>query len=124
MGASSAFKADPAYPYETPYAQVEIEVPVVRLEDWWKEFEKDLKIDLLCMDLQGAELRALKGMGDLLHQVDFIITEVQYRPLYFDSPVLDEVREFLLQYQFKGRRVLDNNKWFGDVLFEKCRDVL
>jgi FkbM family methyltransferase len=116
IGASSAFKADPSYPYERRYQQKEIYVEAQRLDDWWGDRPAP---ELLCMDLQGGELEALKGCGDLLNDIQVIVTEGQYRPLYHNTPVLKDLEEYLKQYDFHlvtGRRV---NDWFGDFLFVK-----
>lgn len=116
IGASSAFKANHDYPYETPYKQEQEEVQVVRLEDWWKENE-DSKIDLLCMDLQGSELKALHGAGDLLHSIDYIISEIQYKRLYEGTPLYSEIKAYLESYGLVEKEVVPVNDWFGDALF-------
>ena len=115
-GASSAFTANHDYPYETPYKQKEVEVEVVRLEDWWKENET-VDIDLLCMDLQGSELKALQGAGDLLHSIDYIISEVQTKRLYHDTPLFSDIKDFLEPYGFVVKEMVPVNSWFGDALF-------
>tara|TARA_B100001939_G_scaffold128063_3_gene110975 strand:- start:6085 stop:6738 length:654 start_codon:yes stop_codon:yes gene_type:complete len=115
-GASSAFTANHDYPYETPYKQEEVEVEVVRLEDWWKENET-VDIDLLCMDLQGSELKALQGAGDLLHSIDYIISEVQTKRLYHDTPLFSDIKDFLEPYGFVVKEMVPVNSWFGDALF-------
>ena len=117
-GASSAFKANHAYPYETPYEQNKIDVDVVRLDDWWEENETG-DIDLLCMDLQGSELKALEGAGDLLHSIDYIITEVQFERLYHSTPYFSDINEYLKEYNFMDADVVGVNDWFGDALFVK-----
>ena len=122
MGASSAFKANADYPYEK-YEQIEITVDAVRLDEWWKENLPDLEIDLLCMDLQGAEMSALIGAGDLLDQPRYVITECQFQKLYHDTPVYEDLEKYLQKYNFKGMEVRAANSWFGDALFDKgpCR---
>lgn len=116
-GASSAFKANVAYPYET-YQQSTVDVPAVRLEDWWDENMGDLKMDLLCMDLQGAELNAMNGMGDLLYDPRYVITECQFKNIYHDTPVYDDLEKYLHKYNFKGIEIRSSNEWFGDALFD------
>ena len=118
MGASSAFIANSEYPYEK-YKQDEIEVSAVRLDEWWKENMGDLKIDMICMDLQGAEMNAMIGMGDLLDQPRYVITECQFQNLYHDTPVYEDLENYLRQYKFVGVEVRSANSWFGDALFDK-----
>ena len=109
MGASSLMRANTDYPYER-YEQVEIEVESIRLDSVID------RCDLLCIDAQGAELGVLAGMGELLSDVRFIITEAQTRPMYHGASLLTSIGG-LLSTDFKlveGRRV---NDWFGDYLF-------
>jgi len=115
-GASSAFKANHDYPYESPYRQEQIDVEVVRLEDWWNENER-VDIDLLCMDLQGSELKALQGCGDLLNSVDYIISEIQLKRLYHDTPLFSDLKDFLEPFGFVVQDMVPVNDWFGDALF-------
>lgn len=120
IGASSAFKADPTYPYERRYQQRQITVPAQRVDSWWAEHKADTPApQLICMDLQGSELEALKGCGDLLKDVEVIVTEGQYRRLYYETPLLRDIEAYLKEWDFHlvtGERV---NDWFGDFLFVK-----
>ena len=122
IGASSAFKASSDYPYEK-YEQSEITVQAVRLDEWWQENLPDVEIDLLCMDLQGAEMSAMIGAGDLMNQPRYVITECQFQNIYHDTPVYEDLEKYLHQYGFKGIEIRTSNSWFGDALFDKgpCR---
>ena len=115
IGASSAFKANPKYPYEK-YEQSVVEVDAVRLDDWWNKNGIG-NIDLICMDIQGSELEALKGMGELLKDVKYIITECQYKRLYKNTPLLNDLDDFLHSLGFTCREIHDANDWFGDAIF-------
>jgi len=121
-GASSAFKADPAYPYET-YQQTEVEVPCVRLDEFCAQHE--IEPDLICMDLQGSELAALRGMGSMLNAQNLrhIISEIQFSPVYQDAPTHSDLTEFLNPFGFEEALSIGVNTWFGDALFKK-RDWL
>jgi len=116
-GASSVFRANHDYPYETPYEQAEVEVQAVRVEDWWRDNVGSKPIDLLAMDLQGAELESLRGMGDLLHDVRYIITEGQHKRLYHDTPLISDIEDYLADYGFVLMGGVDVNDWFGDFVF-------
>ena len=52
------------------------------------------------MDLQGAEIEALKGAGDLLKNVKYIITEGCVQPFYQGAPHIDEITTLLEEYGF------------------------
>ena len=81
IGASSLFKINENYQI-TKYGQKKyhqqgekIKVPAIRLDSFMNDNNID-KIDLICMDLQGAELFALEGMGEKLKNTKYIITEL------------------------------------------------
>lgn len=68
-------------------------------------------VNFLNFDIQGAELKALKGMGDYLKKVDYIYTEVNSDYLYVDCCLIGEIDEYLRCFGFK--RVL--TKMAGDA---------
>jgi FkbM family methyltransferase len=114
-GASSLYQANHVY---TDFKQEKITVPMSTLS---KELHSRgvTSIDLIWMDLQGAELSALKGLGDtLLANTAFIQTEVEHVPLYEGQPLFGDVRRFL---ELKGFRLLTYSggagRQFSDVIF-------
>ena len=99
-GASSLFKSNGAYNHIEKYVQKEIEVPCIQLETFCKENNID-HIDLIWMDLQGAELIALKSMGrELMSTVKVIHTELEMTPIYKDQCLFEDVNQFLKNYNF------------------------
>ncbi len=59
---------------------------------------------VLCkIDVQGYELNVLKGFGDLLNDVDYLIIEVSNEPFYQGAPNSAEVISFLAERGFKIR---------------------
>ncbi len=116
-GASSCFKANLDYPYEQ-YQQDEIEVPAMRVDDWLNENELPTP-ELVCMDLQGAEMKALESMGDKLNDVQYIITEGQRKLLYHDTPLIYEIAGYLKKFGFVLESQKEVNDWFGDYMFVK-----
>mmetsp|Transcript_88156 Transcript_88156/g.197171 ORF Transcript_88156/g.197171 Transcript_88156/m.197171 type:complete len:275 (+) Transcript_88156:68-892(+) len=58
-------------------------------------------IDMIKMDIQGAELLALKGAKDTLKTVKAILLEVSTVPLYPEAPLMIEVIMFLETLGFK-----------------------
>lgn len=114
-GASSCFVADPSYPYEARYEQSEIIVDGIRLDGWLSE--NNCQPEMLCIDLQGAELRALMGMGSFIDSVKYIITEGQIIKMYDGASTISEIEEFLKGCGFSMVHEELVNEWFGDYLF-------
>lgn len=73
-------------------------VKVTRLDEW-AAGENLRGVDFLWLDLQGMELAALKGCGDLLSTVSAIHCEVQTLELYEAAPLYPELCRWL---QLKG----------------------
>jgi len=58
----------------------------------------DIEYNFLNFDIQGAELKALKGMEEYLNKVDYIYTEVNSDYVYKDCAIIDEIDEYLKQF--------------------------
>jgi len=56
--------------------------------------------NFLNLDIQGAELLALRGMGELLQQFDYIYTEVNYSYIYEGCCLIGELDDFLKGFNF------------------------
>lgn len=79
-----------------------------------------LPCDFLNIDLQGAELMALKGMGNQLHDFKWAYIEVNQNYLYRDCALVGDIDDYLKSFGF--RRV--ETKWagntgWGDALYIK-----
>lgn len=61
---------------------------------------KDSKFEFLNLDIQGAELQALIGLGDFLNRVNYIYLEVSNKALYKGAPKSQDLREFLKKSGF------------------------
>ncbi len=77
-------------------------------------------LDFLNMDLQGAELIALKGMGDILHQFKWAYLEVNWAELYKGCPLIEDIDFYMGAYGFKRveAKQCGNTNW-GDALYIK-----
>jgi len=103
--ASSMFKidfskrdsSDPDYNRENP--QKEITVKGQRLDSFMDE-NGIAAIDLLCIDLQGYEINALKSLGDKLKTVKYIITECSIQSTYVGGATFNELNTFLSDNNF------------------------
>lgn len=104
VGASSLFLASEVYKKER-YVQNEIKVPMSTLT---AVNGNSPAPDLIWMDLQGAELMALKGFESKLADVSAIHVEVGFRAVYKGQPLFRDVdqylsRNFSLKYISLGR---------------------
>lgn len=74
--------------------------------------------NFLNMDLQGIELKALEGLGELIHKFDYIFSEVNFREVYEDCSKVQDIDHYLKEFGFA--RVL--TRWYfkegwGDALY-------
>jgi len=79
--------------------------------------------NFLNLDIQGAELKALKGMEEYLPKVDYIYTEVNSDYIYKDCALIGEIDEFLGKYGFTRVETSwndsqpDNTRNWGDAFY-------
>jgi FkbM family methyltransferase len=66
-------------------------------------------IDILKMDIQGGELRALEGAAKLLQErrIRLVVAEVEFQYLYRDQPLAWEVGAYLQRFGFGLYRLHD-----------------
>lgn len=64
------------------------------------EDNKIEKVDMLCIDLQGYELNALKSLGDKLKNVKYIITECSIKNTYEGGTNFVDLNSYLKKYNF------------------------
>jgi FkbM family methyltransferase len=104
-GASSLLMADPKYPHEK-YVQSTITVRATTLDEYSLLHRPP---DLLWMDLQGAELRALMGGRTALKTTRIVHTEVAFRPTYQGQVLFWELDKHL-RSRFK-RAYIEMGRW-------------
>jgi FkbM family methyltransferase len=75
--------------------------------------------DFLNIDIQGAELLALKGFGNLLNNIKYIYTEINTNTLYKDCALVSEIDEYLSKYGFKRVETSMTEFEWGDALYIK-----
>jgi FkbM family methyltransferase len=115
---SSSLLAPSTTRQEFPFVDFQketIRVQVTRLDVWAAE-KKVTRVDFLWLDLQGVELAALEGCGDLLATVSAIHCEVQNVPLYEGAPLYPEVSRWLKKHGFRIAREAVFRRG-GNVLF-------
>jgi FkbM family methyltransferase len=98
------------------YIQKKVLVDSIRLDTFMKRMKID-KVDLLCMDLQGTELLALKGLGKRIYDIHYIISEISFISYYHGDVHYKKLRGFLKDYGFDlvvrigGDALFKNNKY-------------
>lgn len=82
-------------------AKVEqITVDVKRLDDISTELALVPPV-LLKMDVQGFEKEILKGATNCLHQIDYLLFEASFVPMYKGEPLFDEMHSFVKELGFE-----------------------
>jgi FkbM family methyltransferase len=73
----------------------------------------------LTIDVQGAELLALRGMGDLLQRFQHIYVEVNERELYRGCSLVHEIDQFLAAAGFEGVEMKMEKQGWGDAYYRR-----
>ena len=74
--------------------------------------------NLLILDIQGAELLALHGLGSLLENFNVIYTEVNEKELYKDCCKLEDLDSYLGKFNFE-RKYINTLNGYGNALYLK-----
>lgn len=72
--------------------------------------------NFLNIDIQGAELLALKGMHDILHHFDFLYLEINQVEMYKNCALVTEIDTYLIGYGFERIETYMVGGW-GDALY-------
>ena len=90
-----------------------------RLDTIFKLENIDLKIDFLNLDIQGAELLALKSLGNILNDIKYIYTEVNTEHVYKNCALITEIDQYLKQFGFERTKthIVNNKVCWGDALY-------
>ena len=115
-GASSIFKSNGTYT-EEKYVQDEIITNCHCLVSVMKKYSIP-KVDIIWMDLQGAELLALKGLGHYLQNVKYIYTEISHKEIYTGQVMFNELNDFILSNGFIIKNNLSLMGWQENVIYE------
>ena len=75
--------------------------------------------NFLNIDIQGAELLALKSLGDILTNFDYIYLEVNKEEVYIGCALISDIDEYLGKYGFKRVSVSWTVANWGDAFYIK-----
>lgn len=90
----------------------QVDVPVKQLDSF-----NIMDCNFLNMDVQGYELRVLKGATNTLKNIDFIYTEINMDELYEDNCLFSDLNEWLEKHSFKMVWWFDTGCKWGDALY-------
>lgn len=76
------------------------------------------KCDFFVADLQGAEMLALKSLGDYLNDFKWLYLEVNREHVYKNCPLVEEIEEYVSKFGFKRIETKWEGNW-GDCLMVK-----
>lgn len=77
----------------------------------------DIPFNFINIDIQGAELKALKGMESYLNQIEYAYIEVNSDYIYKDCALIDELDDYLKKFNL----IRVETKWtdfkWGDAFY-------
>lgn len=86
-------------------------------------FEKNkldtIKYDFWNLDIQGAELMALKGADDILKNVKVLYLEVNTEEVYKGCALIGDIDEYVAAFGFKRVRTEITQFGWGDAIYVK-----
>lgn len=90
------------------------------IQDIAKENTLDFtKYNFWNFDIQGAELLALRGAGDLLNFPDALYLEVNTEKVYKDCALIEDIDVYVAKYGFKRIATHMTDCGWGDALYIK-----
>ena len=80
------------------------------------------RVDVLKLDVQGAELKALRGARKVLKTAKAVYAEVSFVPIYKDTPLLEDIDAFMRDSGFVRRALYpsDQPQNWGDALYVRA----
>jgi len=93
-------------------------IKTVNLDEWAQTNGVD-KIDVMWLDMQGAEHMVLKAAPRILSTVRIIFTEVSYKQMYEGAMLYPELKAWLEQQGFRVYKQFEEEAGMGDVIFTR-----
>ena len=76
--------------------------------------------NFIALDIQGAELKALRGMEAWLPQIDYIYTEVNQEYVYEGCALVGEIDEYVAKFGFKRVETVWHANAWGDAFYVRA----
>jgi hypothetical protein len=77
----------------------------------------NIKYNFLNFDIQGAELKALKGMEEYLNDVDYLYTEINSDYVYKGCALITDLDNYLLKFGLKRVETKWTDFKWGDAFY-------
>ena len=104
--------------YDADEGKESVDVEVTSLDEFFKD--KDAKIDVIKMDIEGAEMSALEGMANIIKKNENLRLITEFVPWYFQP--LDSLPESflrkLVEYGFKLYLINDDKETVEPVTID------
>jgi len=94
--------------------QSSMSVETSRLDDI---VPREFGATILVLDIQGAELEAILGMGDLMNSIKYIYSEVSREVVYSGGAVVEELDDYLKSLGFKRVATHWTKSGWGDAFY-------
>lgn len=97
-----------------------VRMTTIRLDTLIKKYDLDMsRYDFLNLDLQGAELMALKGLGKYLEGFNHLYIEVNIAELYKGCPLVETIDEYVSKFGFSRLETKMTGWKWGDAYYQK-----
>ena len=98
---------------------IKYNVKSIALNKWILENGLKNKVELIVMDLQGAELLALKGLVPFDKSLKYIVVEACFNYLYDGCSTIKDVTIFLEKYNFYPKKMNGDRFSISDIYTDK-----
>ena len=78
-----------------------------------------IPFNFLNLDIQGTELKVLKGMDQYFNQIDYVYTEVNSDYVYKDCNLINEIDDYLKSFNLERVETYFTDYKWGDAFYKK-----
>jgi len=123
-GSSTAFEVTNIWRNEFQNISIDSfhKIKCERLDDVLLKKNFDSQIDLMVLDIEGSELKALISLGDYINRINFALIEVSFRENFVDGPLFVDIDKFMANHGF-NRVYLKAGAISGDALYKKMNKL-
>lgn len=98
----------------------DVPMKTTRMDTFIERENIDIKnFNMLNLDIQGVELRALKSFGSLLEHIDYIYTEINDEEVYKGCDLVSDIDSYLASFGFKRIITKMTPAHWGDAMYKK-----